>query len=113
MQSLSLPPALGIESLNSFALGYQGQFDMFRLLQQLGHRLTVLDADDLLDNPGRLLRSLNFFHSPFARICRCIKLKNKSQSLFLTWFCFFLLLLLLLFFSGIMHTAQTVMDLKF
>ena len=43
------------ESFDSSERGYREQVQMLHLLQQLGHRVVVLDADDLLDNPGTLL----------------------------------------------------------
>ncbi|KAK7090001.1 hypothetical protein V1264_009865 [Littorina saxatilis] len=37
--------------------GYQEQVQIAHVLQQLGHRLVVIDADDLMENPEGILRA--------------------------------------------------------
>ena len=42
--------------------GYREQAEMLRLLQKLGHRVVVLDADDLLENPGAFRITVGILH---------------------------------------------------
>nr|KAG5696640.1 hypothetical protein BaRGS_034101 [Batillaria attramentaria] len=37
--------------------GYQEQVELSRLLKKLGHKMVVLDADDLMDRPEAMLRA--------------------------------------------------------
>ena len=38
--------------------GYREQVQMLRILRELGHRVVVIDADDLMDNSGNFCASV-------------------------------------------------------